>query len=91
MTDFPDRNLDHLRERVASGQPQPAVDLKVTTKNPELLAQTLHDLPGCGVLVNEDTFDGETVTVRVLWGLSFLKFAMEKQGYGSILEERPVS
>jgi len=62
-------------------------DLIVTTRNPGLLDETLQALPGCAAVVVDDSFDGTTARVRVFSGLGFLKFAIERQGYATIIRD----
>jgi len=65
-------------------------DLIVTTSNPQLLDETIQQLPGCAAVVVDDSFNGETARVRVFSGLGFLKFALKNQGYGTVVREEPV-
>ena len=63
-------------------------ELRVTTANPQMLDETLHQLPGPPATVVKDSFDGNACTVRVLGDPGFLKFALTNQGYGQLLDEK---
>lgn len=65
--------------------------LTVTTRNPHLLNETIAGLPGVDAAVVADSFDeaAGTCKVRVARGLVFLKFAMQRQGYGEVVAEEP--
>lgn len=60
-------------------------DLRVTTADPRLLDETLHQLPGPLAVVVDGSFDGTACTVRVLGNPGFLVFALANQGYGELL------
>jgi hypothetical protein len=60
-------------------------DLLVETKNPKFLDETLQQLPGLAVVV-DDSYNGITCIVRVLGDAGFIKFAINQQGYGRVVE-----
>jgi hypothetical protein len=60
-------------------------DLLVETKNPKLLDETLQQLPGAAVVV-DDSYNGMTCVVRVFGDPGFIKFAINQQGYGRVIE-----
>lgn len=62
-------------------------DLIVTTRDPGLLDETIQGLPSCAAVVLDNSFDGKTARIRVFSGLRFLRFALENQGYATILRE----
>lgn len=67
-----------------------ATDLIVRTGNPELLDQTIQQLPGAAAVV-DGSFNGDTCRVRVFGDPGFMRFAITNQGYGEIVGEEPVS
>lgn len=62
-----------------------ATDITVRTRNPQYLDQTIQQLPGAAVVI-EDSWDGDTCLVRVFGDPGFLKFAITNQGYGEVVE-----
>ena len=71
-------------------EPYVTTELTITTANPELLDETIQQLPMCTAAVIDDSFNGTTCVVRVFGGLGFLKFALERQGYGKVIKEETV-
>ena len=67
-----------------------AVDLRVGTINPDWLDETISSLPGPPARVVAGSFDGQACTVRVFGDPGFLKFALQNQGYGTLLSEEQV-
>lgn len=62
------------------------IDLRVRTRNPELLDQTMQ---GLGAVVVDGSFDGDSALVRCFGNAGFIKFACEQQGYGEVIGEEP--
>jgi hypothetical protein len=60
--------------------------LKVRTGNPTLLDETIQQLPGCAAVVIDGSFDGDTCLIAVFSGESFLRFALQNQGYGEVVD-----
>lgn len=65
-------------------------ELVVKTADPQLLDETVQQLPGCVASVVDGSFDGTTCRLRVHSGLHFLRFAFINQGYGEIVSEEQV-
>lgn len=67
-------------------------DLTVRTGDAELLDQTLQALPMCHAVVIEGSWVESTRTcqVRVFGDPGFVKYALANQGYGEVLDSRPV-
>lgn len=63
--------------------------IRVRTKAPGLLDDTIQQLPGCVARVVEGSIDGDVCTIDVEGGEGFLRFAITRQGYGEIVEEAP--
>lgn len=61
-------------------------DIQVRTANPEMLDQTIQQLPACAAVVVDGSYNGDTCTVRVFGGEGFLRYALTNQGYGEIVE-----
>jgi hypothetical protein len=62
-------------------------DLVVETNDPDLLDQTLQGLPGVTVVV-DDSYNGVTCVVRIIGDPGFVKFAIDRQGYGRVVGTR---
>lgn len=65
-----------------------ATDLIVQTNNPDALDATVQQL-GPAVVV-DGSFDGKSCTVRVFGDPGYIKFAIDHQGYGKVLDTLPV-
>ena len=64
------------------------IDLKIETKNPDLLDKTVNTF---GAAVVKDSFDGSTCKVRCFGNADFVKFACINQGYGKIVSEEIIT
>lgn len=51
-------------------------DIRVRTKAPELLDQTIQQLPGVQAVVVEGTYDGDVCIVRCFGNVGFLRYAL---------------
>ena len=64
-------------------------EFRVRTENPEALDATIQQIGPCVVVAG--SFDGEFCTVRAFSGCAgFVRFAIEHQGYGEIVEGEAV-
>lgn len=61
-------------------------DIKVKCGNPVMLDNTVQLLGSAAVI--ENSWDGETCMVRIFGKSDFIKFAIEAQGYGKIIQEK---
>jgi hypothetical protein len=59
-------------------------DITVRTANPAMLDETVQQL-GPAVVV-EDSWNGDTCTMRIYGDPGFIIFAIKSQGYGEVLE-----
>jgi hypothetical protein len=60
-------------------------DLEVRCENPEMLDATVQQLGAA--LVIDGSWDGATCQVRCFTNPSFIKFAIDNQGYGKVVGE----
>jgi len=69
-------------------------DILIRTANPDILQQTLQQLPGvrASLLGSPGRYEREDGCwrARVFAGLPFLEFAFEQQGYGEIVREAAI-
>lgn len=64
-------------------------EFRVRTKNSDVLDATIQQLGPCAVIAG--SFDGQVCTVRAFSGCAgFVRFAIEHQGYGEIVEGKSV-
>jgi hypothetical protein len=64
------------------------MELTVRTGNAEALDATIQQLPMCGAQVIEGSWSAEdrACRVRVAGDVGFFRFALERQGYGEIVD-----
>lgn len=79
-------------ERIKKDQEMEATDFLVETNNPEYLDKTINSFGAAlvgGGMPGGFVKRGDYYVMRVFGNIDFIKFAIESQGYGKIIEELP--
>jgi hypothetical protein len=63
--------------------------IRVRTHSPDFLDESLRKLPAAAEVL-KDSWDGDTCLVRIISDAEFIKYSIDKQGFGEIvpIEER---